>query len=338
MNPPLSSEQVKAFYQQRKVLVVGGLGFIGSTLAHLLVAQGAKVTLLDNFLPDHGANWHNLEGIREQVNVQVSDLRNSESLRQLLQEQQLVFNIGGQTSHSDSMLNPFLDLDINCRGNLILLEACRELRPEMRIVFAGTRAFYGTPESLPVDESARLLPQDVYAVNRLAAEQYHLVYHRHYGLPVTSLRLGNLYGPRGQMQHPRYNVLNYFVRMALENQTIRIYGDGSQRRDYLYVADAAEALLRAGASEHATGKVYNVGSGQDQAFVELVRTIVRLAGQGAYEHVEWPAGSKAYDVGDFVMEIGAIQQDLDWQPSTSLEQGLKQTLDYYDQRRSQYWG
>lgn len=324
-------------YRDRRVLILGGLGFIGSTLAHLLVEQGARVTLVDNFLPDHGANWFNLEGIRDQVDVQISDLRNREALAALLSEQNLVFNLAAQTSHLDSMTHPFLDLDINCRGNLNLLEICRELRPELRIVFVGTRAFYGAPETLPVCEEAPLKPRDIYAVNRLAAEQYHFVYHRHYGLPVTSLRLGNLYGPRGQMQHPRYNVLNYFVRMALEERTIQIYGDGSQQRDYLYIQDACEALLLAGLSDAAIGQVYNIGAGQSHSFLELVQEIVQLSGQGAYAHRPWPEGSQAFDVGDFVTDISAAQRDLAWSPRTPTREGLKKTIDFYRQSAKHYW-
>jgi len=324
-------------YANKRVLILGGLGFIGSNLAQALVQQGAELTLVDNFLPDHGANWFNLQGIRDQVQVQLSDLRQAESLAELVRGQELIFNLAAQTSHSDSMQDPFLDLDINCRGNLTLLEACRQHNPEVRVVFVGTRAFYGTPESLPVSESSAVKPQDIYAVNRLAAEQYHFVYAHHYGLPVSSLRLGNLYGPRAQMRHPRYNVLNYFMRLALSDQTIQIYGSGQQSRDYLFVQDACEALLLAGSSPQAIGQIYNVASGQTYPFVALVEQIIELAGRGAYEHVAWPAGSEAYDVGDFVTDIRLIQAELGWQPRTSLQAGIAQTLDYYRAHQRHYW-
>lgn len=325
-----------ASYAGSKTLILGGLGFIGSNLARLLVEAGAEVTLVDNFLPDHGANWFNLDGIQQQVRVHLADIRSAEALNQLVQHQQVIFNLAAQTSHSDSMRDPLLDLDINGRGNLTFLEACRRYNPQARIVFVGTRAFYGTPRQLPVDEDAALSPQDVYAVDRLAAEQHHLVYHLHYDLAVTSLRLGNLYGPRGQMQHPRYNVLNYFIRMALEQRRIQIYGPGQQRRDYIYVVDACEALLKAGLSQQ-TGRVYNIGAGQAYGFAELVQKIIQLTGQGDYAHVDWPQGAKAFDVGDFVYDISRARQELDWQPQTSIEEGLRRTIEFYRNHSQHYW-
>ena len=324
-------------YAGLKVLLLGGLGFIGSNLARRLAEHGAEVTILDNFLPDHGANWFNLNGIAEQVKVHIGDLRSEEALRELLRGQDLIFNIAAQTSHIDSMRDPMLDLDINARGNLIFLEACRAVNPEARIVFAGTRAFYGTPSALPVNEEAALRPQDVYAVNRLAAEQYHLVYHHHYGLPVSSLRLGNLYGPRAQMQHPRYNVLNYFIRMALEGRCIQVYGDGAQQRDYVYIEDACQALLLAGRSPTAVGRVYNLGCGLGYGFLELVQQIVALTGSGSWEQVAWPSEARPFDVGDFIIDISRIQRELGWNPHTDLNTGLKQTIEYYREHASHYW-
>lgn len=323
--------------QGLRVLILGGMGFIGSNLAHLLVKSGAQVTILDNFLPDHGANGFNLEGIRDQVQVHLGDLRAGEALRALLPEQQLIFNLAAQTSHSDSMRDPLLDLDINNRGNLVFLEACRAVNPTARIVYIGTRAYYGAPETPQVLETAPIKPLDVYAVNRFAAEQYHLIYHRHYGLPVSCLRLGNLYGPRAQMRHPRYNVLNYFIRLALEDETIQVYGTGEQVRDYLYIADACEALLAAGLSDQAIGQIYNVGSGKGTAFRDLVKQILSLAGQGNYRQIDWPEGTRAFDVGDVQMDIGKIGRELNWQPQTTLSDGLQQTLNYYRQHSQHYW-
>jgi UDP-glucose 4-epimerase len=330
-------EDVLEHYQQRKVLLLGGLGFIGSNLAQRLVQLGADVTLVDNFLPDHGANWFNLEGIRDQVRVHLSDLRNAEALGELLKDQEIVFNIAAQTSHSDSMSNPLLDLDINCKGNLILLEACRTINPEARIVFVGTRAFYGSPPSLPASEASPVLPRDIYSINRFAAEQYHLIYHLHYGLPITSMRIGNIYGPRAQMQHPKYNVLNFFLRLALENRQLKIYGDGAQVRDYLHVQDACEALLIGGVHPQALGKVWNVGAGHGQPFIDLAKMIIELAGSGVLEQVDWPAGSQNYDVGDFILDIQAIQTDLGWSPLLSIQDGLAQTLEFYKKNQTYYW-
>ncbi|MBF2053226.1 MAG: GDP-mannose 4,6-dehydratase [Candidatus Sericytochromatia bacterium] len=326
-----------AAYQEKNVLLVGGLGLIGANLAILLVQQGARVTIVDNFLPDHGANLFNIEPVREQVHFQSADMRDPVAMQAAVQNQDLVFNIAAQTSHSDSMHNPLLDLDINCKGNLILLEACRQHNPTARMVFVGTRAFYGTPQTLPVNEQAALQPQDIYAVNRLAAEQYHFVYQRHYGLSVTSLRLGNLFGPRSQMKHPRYNVLNYFIRMALDDQCIQIYGDGQQQRDYLFIDDACHALALAGIVPAAVGQVLNIASGQSVAFKTLIDTLVQLCGRGRWQHAPWPAQAQAYDVGDFCTDISAAARCLDWRPTTSWQDGLAQTVAFYQQHRQHYW-
>lgn len=326
-----------AAYQGLNVLLVGGLGLIGANLAILLVQQGAQVTIVDNFLPDHGANLFNIAPIREQVRFQSADLRDPEAMQAAVQGQDIVFNIAAQTSHSDSMREPLLDLDINCKGNLVLLEACRQYNPTVRIVFVGTRAFYGTPQTLPVNEQAALQPQDIYAVNRLAAEQYHFVYQRHYGLSVTSLRLGNLFGPRSQMKHPRYNVLNYFIRMALDDQCIQIYGDGQQQRDYLFIEDACHALALAGIVPEAVGQILNIASGQSVAFKTLIDTLIQLCGRGRWQHAPWPDQAQAYDVGDFCTDISAASRCLGWHPTSSWQDGLAQTVTFYQQYRQHYW-
>lgn len=332
MNPyPLSR------YHNKKVLLLGGLGFIGSNLALPLVEHGAVVTLVDNFLPDHGANWHNIAPIRDQVNVNICDIRDANAMHQLVQDQDIIFNIAAQTSHSDSMKDPFLDTDINCRGNLVVLEACRQYNPKATLVFVGTRAYYGAPTHLPVTEEALISPRDIYSVNRYSAEQYHLLYQLHHGLKTTALRISNIYGPRAQMQHPKYNVLNWFVRLVLEKNDITVYGDGLQRRDYVYVADACQALLLAGISPQAVGQVLNVGSGEGVAFIDLIRQLLEVAGQGTYTMKPWPTGAMAYDVGDFVMAIDKIQTTLGWVPQTSLASGFEQTLDYYRKYQSCYW-
>lgn len=324
-------------YRQKKVLLLGGMGFIGSNLALQLVEQGAEVTLTDNFLPDHGANWQNIQPIREQVKVNICDIRDVDAMRQMVQNQDIIFNIAAQTSHSDSMKDPFLDTDINCWGNLVVLEACRQYNPAVTIVFIGTRAYYGAPTQLPVTEDAPILPRDIYSVNRYSAEQYHLLYHLHYGLKTTALRISNIYGPRAQMQHPKYNVLNWFVRQAIEDRPIAVYGDGLQRRDYVYVADACQALAIAGLSPQAVGHVFNVGSGEGVAFIDLIKQLLVVAGQGRFEMKEWPVGARNYDVGDFIMAIEKIKTHLNWAPTTSLADGFAQTLAFYRENQSHYW-
>ena len=324
-------------YGQAHILILGGLGFIGTHLTRLLHKAGAKITVVDNFLPDHGANWFNLEGIRDDITVHVSDIRSKEAMNTLVQGQDYIFNIAAQTSHSDSMKDPYLDLDINGRGTLNVLEACRHYNSEAKVVFIGTRAYYGSPKILPVTEDAPLNPLDIYSVNRYAAEQYHLLYNLHYGLKTTSLRISNLYGPYAQMKHAKYNVLNYFMRMAIDGQSIKIFGDGLQQRDYVYVADVARALALAGLEDKSVGEIYNIGSGEGESFANLVKLIVKTAQSGDYQYCDWPTGSQNFDVGDFIMDISKAQKELAWQPEYSLEQGFKETLNFYKAHQSHYW-
>lgn len=323
-------------YAHQKVLILGGLGFIGTHLGRELLRQGAQVTLVDNFLPDHGANPFHLTQMPE-AQFHCGDIRSPDAMNQLVQGQDVIFNLAAQTSHSDSMSAPFLDLDINARGNLVVLEACRHHNPGADIVFVGTRAYYGAPEQLPVSEQAGLNPLDIYSVNRYAAEQYHLIYHRHYGLKTRSLRIGNIFGPYAQMAHPKYNVLNFFVRLALEDQPITLYGGGPQKRDYLYVKDAIQALLRAGLTPNSIGQTINIGSGVAHSLYDLVHMLVKQAGSGQVITSDWPPGTQNFDVGDFVMDISLAHALLGWNPQFTLEQGFQETLDFYRKHHAHYW-
>lgn len=324
-------------YQDKKVLLTGGLGFIGSNLTQRLLALGAKVCIIDNFLPDHGANWFHFEQVKDQIEFHLCDIRDELAMNQLVKNRDIIFNIAAQTSHSDSMADPFLDTDINCRGNLILLEAIRHNNPDARLVYVGTRAYYGEPEELPVNEKAAISSKDIYSVNRYAAEQYHMLYQLHYNLRVTGLRISNIFGPYAQMQHPRYNVLNWFIRLVIEDKPVPIFGDGQQIRDYLYVQDACSALLSAGIQEKSIGQIYNVGSGQGVKFLDLVKTLIDANSQGEYQLKEWPDGSKKLDVGDFIMDISKITSELDWNQETSLKEGFQKTLAFYRQHQQYYW-
>lgn len=326
-------------YQNKKILITGGLGFIGSNLAIMLVRQGASVVLVDNFLTGHGANLFNIQPIVSQVQWLQGDLRDADLIRSLVKDKDLIFNIAAQTSHTESLKDPFLDLDINCRGNLVLLEACRQQNPQAKIVFIGTRAFYGRPQSVPVNEQALVQPIDIYGINRYAAESYHLLYHRLYGLPIVSLRLSNAYGPRGQMKTPTYGIHNWFIRLAIENQNIKIFGTGEQKRDYLYIGDLVELLLKIGLMDNLfSGQVFNVGYGQPVALVDLAQQILEISqSQGQLEFVPWPKVNAKIDAGDFVTNITKIQQTIDWSPRISLATGLARTIEYYKKYQQYYW-
>ena len=325
------------FYAGRSVLITGGLGFLGSNLAHHLVKAAARVVLLDSMLADHGANLFNLDGVEHDVRINYADIRDQEALKVLVPDSSVIFNLAAQTSHSASMIIPLVDMDINVRGNLLFLETCRRYSPDSTIVFISTRAVYGKSRDLPVNEDHPTVPLDVYSANRLVAEHYHRLYHRHHQMRVVIARLGNCYGPRGQMKHAGYGILNWFIRLALDGGTIDIYGDGGQLRDYLYVDDAVRALLAIGAKPELCGEVLNVGSGRAVRFVDLVEAVLAAVGQGGYRHVPWPDSAARMDVGDFVLDTSKLERLVDWKPQVSLAEGLERTVAFYRAHRKHYW-
>jgi UDP-glucose 4-epimerase len=321
----------------RNVLITGGLGFIGSNLARELVAVGAHVVLVDSLVPEYGGNMHNIAGIEDEVRVNVSDVRDDHSLRSLVQGQDVLFNLAGQTSHLDSMTDPFTDLEINCRAQLSILEACRHENPAIRIVFASTRQIYGRPQRLPVDETHPIVPVDVNGINKTAGEWYHLLYGDVYGLHVSVLRLTNTYGPRMRVRDARQTFLGYWLRLVLEGAPIQIFGDGEQRRDFTYVDDAVRAFMLAATRDEALCQVYNLGDDAHVSLRELGELLVELNGGGSVELVPFPSDRKAIDIGDFYADFSKIRSDVGWEPRVSLRDGLERTLAYYRTEGSRYW-
>ena len=325
----LDPEGYRAFYQHRRVMITGGLGFIGSNLAHQLVALGARVLIVDALIPDYGGNLFNIREIADQVRVDLSDMRQSGSMGELLRDQDVIFNLAGQVSHIDSMEDPYTDLEINCRSQLSLLEACRRHNPTVKVVFAGTRQVYGRPDSLPVSESHLVRPTDINGINKVAGEYYHLVYNNVFGVRTCSLRLTNVYGPRQLIKHSRQGFIGWFIRRVVEDGEIQIYGDGRQIRDFVYVDDAADAFLRVGASDRANGHVFNVGGAEPISHKDLVELLVSVAGSGRYTFVDWPPEKRAIDIGDFYADSSLIARQFGWTPTTTLRDGLARTVAFY---------
>jgi UDP-glucose 4-epimerase len=325
-------------YAGARVLITGGLGFIGSNLARELVEAGAEVTLVDSLIDEYGGNLFNIAGIEDAVNVNISDVRDEHSLRYLVRGQDYLFNLAGQTSHIDSMLDPYSDLEINCRSQLSILEACRHQNPGMRIVFASTRQIYGRPSQLPVDEGHPINPVDVNGINKTAGEWYHLLYGDVYGIRVTVLRLTNTYGPRMRVKDARQTFLGYWLRLLVSGDGIDVYGDGRQQRDLNYVDDAVSAFLLAATRDQAVGQVYNLGHAHPLSLAELAEQLVELNGEGSWRLVPFPADRKAIDIGDFWADYGKIERDLEWRPTVELRDGLAITLAFYREHgATQYW-
>jgi UDP-glucose 4-epimerase len=326
----------REFYRGRSVMITGGLGFIGSNLARALVDLGANVLLVDSLIPDYGGNLFNIDGIADRVQVNVADIRQQTTMNYLVRGRDVIFSLAGQVSHIDSMRDPYTDLEINCRSQLTVLEACRSHNPDVKVVYAGTRQVYGKPESLPVSESHLVRPTDVNGINKAAGENYHVVYNNVFGVRGCSLRLTNVYGPRQLIRHNRQGFIGWFIRLAIEDQTIQIYGDGSQLRDFVYVDDAADAFLRAGASDACNGEVFNVGGDQAVSHRDLTTLLVRTAGTGRVEYVEWPAEKKAIDIGSFYADSTKLKTVTGWTPTVPLAEGLRRTVAFYREHFGRY--
>jgi UDP-glucose 4-epimerase len=310
-------------------MVTGGLGFIGSNLARQLVAIGARVLVVDSLIEDYGGNLYNIDGVEDQLTVNIADVRQESTMHHLVRGCDVIFNLAGQVSHIDSMRDPRTDLEINCRGQLSLLEACRQRNPGVKVVFAGTRQVYGRPETLPVTENHLVRPTDINGINKAAGEQYHLVYNDVFGVRGCSLRLTNVYGPRQLLKHNRQGFIGWFIRLAIEDKEIEIYGDGSQIRDFVYVDDAVDAFLRAGATDAANGMVFNVGGREPVTHRDLVELLVSVAGSGRYRLVAWPPEKQAIDIGSFYTDSSRAERTLGWKASTPLRDGLARTLEFY---------
>jgi UDP-glucose 4-epimerase len=325
---------VKGFDGAR-VLITGGLGFIGSNLARRLVDAGAHVILLDSLVPEYGGNMFNIDGLNGSVRVNVSDVRDTHSMQHLIVGQDFLFNLAGQTSHMDSMTDPYTDLEINCRAQLSMLEACRKHNAGVKVVFASTRQLYGKPDYLPVREDHLLRPVDVNGINKMAGEWYHILYNNVFDVASCSLRLTNTYGPRMRVKDARQTFLGIWVRLVLEGKPFEVW-EGQQLRDFTYVDDVAEAMMLAALSNDTRGKVFNVGGDCVISLKDLADLLIECHGSGQYELRSYPADRKRIDIGDYYADDSKLRAALDWKPRTSLREGLGQTLDYYRQHLPRY--
>lgn len=319
----------------KNILITGGLGFIGSNLARRLVEAGAHMTLVDSLIPEYGGHLFNIAGIEKRVRVNISDVRDEYSMKYLVQGQDYLFNLAGQTSHMDSMQDPHTDLEINVRAQLSILESCRKYNPTVKIVFASTRQIYGKPDYLPVDEGHPLRPVDVNGINKMAGEWYHILYHNVYGLRACALRLTNTYGPRMRIKDARQTFLGIWVRLLLEGKPFEVWG-GEQLRDFSYVEDTIDALLLTAQSDEANGKVFNIGGEPVVSLLETAQHMVAANGGGEFVMRTFPADRKRIDIGDYYAADQLLRQTVGWQPKTPLADGLSRTIDYYRQHLQEY--
>jgi len=322
-------------FKDKQVLITGGLGFIGSNLARRLVDLKANVTVIDSLIPEYGGNLFNVSGIEDRLKINIADVRDSHSMKYLVQGRDYLFNLAGQTSHLDSMNDPYSDLEINCRAQLSMLEACRQHNPNVKVVFASTRQIYGKPEYLPVDEKHLLRPVDVNGVNKMAGESYHILYNNVYGIRACALRLTNTIGPRMRVKDARQTFLGLWIRLLVEGKPFEVW-DGDQLRDFTYVDDAVEAFLLAALSDSANGHIFNLGGEPAISLTGLADLLVEVNGEGSYVKRTFPAERKRIDIGDYYADFSRVRQSLGWTPTVSLREGLSRTLNFYREHLSSY--
>ena len=325
-------------FKDKRVLITGGCGFIGAMLARRLVVEGARVTLVDSLIPLYGGNLANIADIRDRVWLNISDVRDPHAMSELIRNQDYLFNLAGQTSHVDSMTDPFTDLEINATAQLSILEAVRKFNPVIRIVFASTRQLYGKPRYLPVDEKHPIEPVDINGIHKLAGEGYHMLYHKVYGIASSCLRLTNTYGPGMRVKDARQTFLGIWIKLILAGQPVQVFGDGAQLRDFNYVDDVVDALRYAALRDDAVGQIMNLGSDEVIGLRDLAQLLVAVNGAGQWELVPFPPDRKVIDIGDYYGNWTKARELLGWSPRIGLQEGLKRTLAYYRQHGAAYWG
>jgi len=324
------------YFSNKRVLITGGLGFLGSNMAEKLAHLGADVTLLDNLNPLYGGNKYNVKNLNGTVKIVLEDMRNIEALKPLVENTDLIFHLAAQVSYIDSLSMPYEDLDLNATATLNILECCRKVNTSAKIIFSSSRMVYGKVEQDLLTEDCAVNPLSLYGVHKLTSEKYLLMYYKDFGIPCTILRLTNPYGPKQQIKHSKYSLVGWFIRQAMEGNTIKIFGEGEQIRDYIFVEDIVNAMLKCAASPSAVGEVVNVGSGHSTKFSDMVHSVVDCVKNGKVEYVPWPANYEKIETGDIKVDFTKLKSITSWQPEFSLEEGIEKTFQYYSKFSSHY--
>ncbi len=320
----------------QKILITGGLGFIGSNLAHKCVQLGADVSIFDCLDPRSGGAMHNIEEIQDSVKLYCHDILNFDQISDKIFQKDIVINCAASTSHSFSMREPWLDQDVNSRGMINLLEAIRRFNPDVKFIHLGTTTQLGKLQYQPADEQHPEFPTDIYSANKMVSEKYALIYAQAYRVRATVLRLSNVFGPRASIHSPEFTFNNYFVGLALQGKDITVFGDGKQKRNIIYVDDAVNAIIIASQTEETDGEVYFVTGNDHHSVAEIAQSTVFHIGSGNFIQIEWPKGRKQIDVGDAIISNKKIKTTINWSPMDDLTSGLLKTKAFYKSRLDKY--
>jgi len=320
----------------KKYLINGGLGMIGSTTATILVKAGAKVTIVDAMIKPYGANLFNIEKIKDQVKIRTFDIKSIEDMKKEVEDKDVILNLAGQIAHNDSIINPLYDAKLNYLYQLNVMECIKQVNPNAKVIFSGSRLQFGKIENTPVDESHPSYPETPYALHKLTTENMYQFYNRQYDIDTVVFRIANPYGPRGQIKHSKYTIVNFFIRQALEGKTISIFGEGCQLRDYIFVEDLAKAFIVASLSTKSKGQIFNIGSGKGITFINMVKTIIQSVGKGSFQNIPWPKDYINVETGDYITNITKAKNILNWKPEIEFEEGIRMTVEYYTKHISKY--
>ena len=323
-------------YKNKKILITGGLGFIGSNLAIRLVKDGAYVTLIDNLNPLYGGNKFNVEDIKDKINIIIGDIRDTELLKNVILDVDYIFHFAAQVSYIDSLSMPFEDMDLNAKTTLSLLELCRKYNTKVKIIFSSSRMVLGKIQSPKFDEMHPTNPLSLYGIHKLTSEKYLLMYYKDFGISSIIYRITNPYGPRQQIKHSKYSLPGWFIRQAIEDKTIKIFGSGEQIRDYIFIDDIIEGIYASSHQDNAIGQILNLGSGLGSQFKKMVTNIVSTVGKGKIEYIPWPDNYEKIETGDSVADISKLNNFQGALIKNTLTEGIRKTIEYYTKFYEKY--
>ncbi|MBU0987006.1 MAG: NAD-dependent epimerase/dehydratase family protein [Proteobacteria bacterium] len=307
------------------ILILGGAGFLGCNLARrCLNDKNNNVTVIDSLEPKLKSNLENLKEISGAIDFIQGDIRDISLMQSVVKDQDVIFNCAAQTSHPLSIQDPLFDAQINCLGNLTLLEAVRKNNKDAKVIYASSSTVIGRALGNIVTENHFEFPLDIYSANKCVAEKYHYIYHHVHNVKTLSLRFANLYGQYGK-GFADFGFINYFIWLAANDRQITVFGDGSQSRNVMYVEDASDLLYHCIDHDCLYGDVYFAVHKEHYPVVDIAREIISVFGKGRLIKKRWPHYRKKIEIGDVIISGAKLYYETRWEPQYTLREGLLKT-------------